>query len=52
MGTFEIEINVFLHYDITTRLYGLGSGCGGLNKNGPNRLIYWMFGFQSVDKEV
>ena len=29
MGTFEVGLNAFLHYDMTKRLWGQGVECGG-----------------------
>jgi hypothetical protein len=38
-GTFEIGLNVFLHYDMATNLWGQGVKSSGLSKNGSHRLI-------------
>lgn len=40
MGTFEVKLNVNLHYDMAINLWCLGVECGDLNKNGPHTLIY------------
>ena len=39
MGTFEVELNAFLHYDMAISLWGQGVESGGLNRNGPFRLM-------------
>ena len=39
MGTFEVGLNAFLHYDMATNLLKSGIVSGGLNENGPHRPI-------------
>ena len=49
MGTFEVGLNIFLYEYTVTGLWRTRLQCGGLNKNGPHRLIDLILGYQVVE---